>query len=98
MKNRCCGSEEAERPMPGRKERVNHKTLTFMLAFLYTHTHTHTHGGGLWCVVQRGCSVLCGVVQHGCRSAEQSANIHTNIILPVQAAETLCLGRFCNFV
>jgi len=40
MKNCCCGSEETERPMPGRKERVNHKTLTFMLAFLYTHTHT----------------------------------------------------------
>ena len=65
-----------------------------MLAFLHTHTHTHTHGDGLWGVVQRGCCV----VQHGCRSSEQSANIHTNIILPVQAAETLCLGRFCDIV
>lgn len=64
MKNRCCGREETERPMPGRKERVNHKTLTFMLAFLYTHTHTHTAAGfAAWlrgaALVQRGAA--CGV-------------------------------------
>ena len=60
-----------------------------MLAFLHTHTAT---GFGAWC------SVVQHALWRGCRSAERSANIHTNIILPVQAAETLCLGRFCDIV
>ena len=59
-----------------------------MLAFLHTRRRA----------LARGSAWLQHAVWRGCRSAEQSANIHTNIILPVQAAETLCLGRFCDIV